>query len=161
MKWTSVRRSKLILVVAAVVTTNACGHRNVIPAPAASLLERADRFELLSLDPNIQLRVAEEDFHGYRVLETVVIADPEIREKLVSDFRKAVAENQGVAAACFNPRHGIRVTRNEKRADFVICFQCDQVQVYGEVRAEFLITNSAEKLFDSVLRSKGVRGADM
>ena len=130
--------------------------RNVIPATAAAILEQADHFELLSLNPSYQQKAAEGDFHGYRILGTAAINDTETRKKLVSTFKGAVAENQGIVAACFNPRHGIRVTRNEKHEDFVICFECNQVQVFGEVRGEFLITGSAQPLFDSVLHSSGV-----
>jgi WG containing repeat len=130
--------------------------RNVIPEAAAAILEQADHFELLSLNPDYQQIAAEGDFHGYRVLRTAFIDDAETRKKLVSTFKQAVAENQGIEAACFNPRHGIRVTRKEKQADFVICFECNQVHVRGAVQGTFLITHSAQPLFDSVLRSKGV-----
>jgi len=173
MEWANTRRTEIVVVVVAVVAMAACasgsqelGHleahdaasdvRNVIPATAAAILEQADHFELLSLNPDQQQKAAEGDFHGYRVLGTAVISDTETRKKLVSTFKKAVAENQGIAAACFNPRHGIRATRNEKRADFVICFECNQVRVFGEVQRTFLITSSAQPLFDSVLRSNGV-----
>jgi len=167
----------MVLAVAAVVAMAACGPssqehghygahdstselRNVIPAAAAAILEQADHFELLSLNPHYPCEAAEGDYHGYRVLGTAVITDAKTRKKLVSAFKRAVAENQDYIAACFNPRHGIRVTRNEKQADFVICFGCDQVQVFGEVQGEFLITSSARALFDSVLRGSGIPLAD-
>ena len=130
--------------------------RNVIPAAAAVILEQADHFELLSLNPDYQRILAEGGFHGYRVLRTVVIDNTETRKKLVSTFKQAVAENQDIEAACFNPRHGVRVTRKEKQADFVICFECNQVHVLGVVQGTFLITRSAQPLFDSVLRGKDV-----
>jgi hypothetical protein len=173
MEWVNTRRTETVVVVVVVAAMAACasgsqeiGHleahdaasevRNVIPATAAAILEQADQFELLSLNPDQQQKQAKGDFHGFRVLGTAVISDTETRKKLVSTFKKAVAENHGTAAACFNPRHGIRVIRNEKRADFVICFECNQVQVFGEVQGTFLITSSAQPLFDSVLRSSGV-----
>lgn len=149
---------KVILVVTVVPAMATCGHRNIIPAQAATILELADHFELLSLVPHIQLPAAEGDFHGYKVLDRIVVTDRETREKLVSAFKKAVEENQGPVAACFNPRHGIRVTQNEKWEDFVICFQCDNVQAFGAVQAEFKITNSAEPLFEAVLRMSNVTG---
>jgi len=173
MEKANTRRTELLFVLAALVAISGCssdsqerGHlqaydsanevRNVIPATAAAILEQADHFELLSLNPSYQQKAAEGDFHGHRVLGTAAINDDETRKKLVSTFKGAVAENQGIVAACFNPRHGIRVTRNEKHEDFVICFECNQVQVFGEVRGEFLITGSAQPLFDSVLHSSGV-----
>jgi len=134
----------MVFAVAAVLAMAACGPgsqehghfgahdstsepRNVIPPTAAAILEQADHFELLSLDPHYQREAAKGDFYGYRVLGTAVINDAETRKKIVSAFKRAVAENQGFEALCFNPRHGIRVTRNEKQADFVICFECAQV----------------------------------
>jgi len=164
----------MVFVAVAVVAMAACGSnskdrehlaahdstrevRNVIPAIAAAILEQADQFELLSLNPDHQQKAAEGDFHGYRILGTAVINDIETRKKLVSAFEQAVTENQGIiVAACFNPRHGIRVARNGKHADFVICFECYQVHVSGEVYGEFLITRSARSLFDNVLHSSGV-----
>jgi hypothetical protein len=127
--------------------------KNKIPATAATILEESDGFELLSLNPNHQQKAANGDFPGYRVLGKVVVTDTETRKRLVSAFQRGVAENQGMVAACFNPRHGIRVTRNGRRADFVICFECAQVQLYGDVQAAFLISSSPKALFDSVLRS--------
>ena|SRR6267143_4083276 len=160
MKWANTRLSEMVLLVAAVVAMAACGHGNVIPPAAATILERADHFDLLSLDPHPQWEAAEGDFHRYKVLGTPIINDAETHKKIVSAFKRAVAENQGMVAACFNPRHGIRVTRNEKQADFVICFECAQVQVFGEVHDSFLIASSARGLFDSVIRSSGIHLAD-
>jgi len=160
MKWANTRMSEMVFVVAAVVAMAACGNGNVIPAPAAAILNQADHFELLSLDPRPQWEPAEGDFHRYKVLGTVVINDAETRKKIVSAFKRAVAENQGIVAACFNPRHGISVTRNGNQEDFVICFECAQVEVFGEVQGEFLITGSARALFDSVLRGSGIPLSD-
>jgi len=135
--------------------------RNEIPAAAGAILEQADHFELLSLDPRSQLTVVDGDFHGFRLLGTAVIKDTETRQKLVSAFKNAIAEKPGAIAACFNPRHGIRVSKNRERADFGICFECRQVQVsYGEFQREFPINNSAEALFNSVLRARGLPLAD-
>jgi hypothetical protein len=160
MKWANIRMSEMVFAAAAVVAMAACGNGNVIPAPAATILEHADHFELLSLDPRPQWEPVEGDFHRYKVLGTVTINDPETRKKLVTAFKRAVAENQDYVAACFNPRHGIRVTRNGKQVDFVICFQCAQAEVFGEVYTRLLIANSARALFDSVLQSSGIPLAD-
>jgi hypothetical protein len=133
---------------------------NVIPAAAAAILEQPDQFELLSLNPQVQQGATGADYHGFRVTGTVVINDPETRQRLVSSFERAVAENQGTAAACFNPRHGMRVTRNHKQVEFVICFECNRVRVFGAVRGEFLVTNSAQASFESVLHNKGISRED-
>src|SRR5262249_3531351 len=97
--------------------------RNDIPSSAKAILERADHLEVLSLDPNRQ-----GSFHGYRVLKTILVTSADTRKALISAFERAVKENQGEMAACFNPRHGLRATNGEKQEEFVICFQCLQVE---------------------------------
>jgi hypothetical protein len=156
LKLANTRILEMSFAVAAVVAMASCGNRNVIPVPAAMILEHADHFELLSLDPRPQWEPAEGDFHRYKVLGTAVLEDAETRTKFVTAFKRAVAENQGYEALCFNPRHGIRVTRKGKQVDFVICFGCAQVEVFGEVQGTFLISGSARVLFDRVLQSNGI-----
>jgi hypothetical protein len=112
------------------------------------------------LNPHYQKRPTQDDFHGYRVRGITVITDRETRKNLVSAFQQGVVENQGMIAARFNPRHGIRVTRNGKQADFVICFECAQVQLFGTVEAHFLISSSPKALFDSMLLRAGISLAD-
>lgn len=149
-----------VLAVAALLSTASCYLRNKIPTAAGAMLEQADHFELLSLNPHYNQRPAQGDFHGYRIRGTAVIADRETRKKLISAFQQGVAENQGMIAACFNPRHGIRATRNGKQVDFVICFECAQVHSYGAVEAQFLISSSPKSLFDSVLLRAGISPPD-
>ena len=139
----------------AIIGSNASS-KNKIPATAAAILEQPDYFELLSLNPEYQHTTSRSNFHGYRVLGRAAITDSEDRKKLVSAFERGVAENQGMIAACFNPRHGISVTRNGKRADFVICFECDQVESHRVVEAHFLISSSPKELFDSMLVHYGI-----
>jgi len=123
--------------------------RNKIPDWANELLENADDFELLSLDPSR---------HPYIVLGKTPLKDVTVRKNLISAFRKGVEENQDTVAACFNPRHKIHVRRGHEEADFVICFECAQVYVYGsdERKGYFLISGSPQPVFDKILREAGV-----
>ena len=126
--------------------------RNHIPDAARDILEHAEQFELLSLNPERLQRPGILDFHGYRVLRQISIASVETRRQLISALERGVHENQGAMAACFNPRHGIRVVRKGQTADFVICFECLQVHVHGEGAGEFLVSASPKPVFDKVLR---------
>lgn len=126
--------------------------RNEIPAPAKAALEHADHLEVLSLDPAFQVEGLKGGFHGFRVLKTVVVTNSEASKKLISAFERAVMENQGVMAACFNPRHGLRASKGDKHEDFVICFECLQVRAYGEANREFLISKSAASAFEEALQ---------
>jgi hypothetical protein len=130
--------------------------KNHIPTGARETLEHADQFELLSLSPEHLREPAKIDFHGFKVLGQIYIKDAAVRRKLVLAFERGVRENDGVIAACFNPRHGIHVVHNGKTADFVICFECRQVHAYGDDGGEFLISDSPQPVFDGVLREAHV-----
>jgi hypothetical protein len=141
---------------------------NKIPEAVRTALENAERFELLSLNPNAQPNQRpNEQFHGWRILGSTVVKDAETRNDLVTALKKGVEENKGMAANCFNPRHGIRVSRDGNTNDLVICFECLQVLVYqndkGEKPAGFLIsdsTQSAESLFNRALMKQKIPLAD-
>jgi hypothetical protein len=113
---------------------------------------------LYSLDPDPGKNPAENGFHGWKVLGKTAVKDADVRQKLVAALEKAAADNDGMAAGCFNPRHGIRVTHGDKTLDFVICFQCFQVEVYaGDQRAKgFLITDAPKTVFNKVLEEAKV-----
>lgn len=130
-------------------------------------LEKGKHFELLSLDPDHEAQKPEEQFHHWKILGSTQITNAETRQQLVGALEKGVRENSGLAAKCFNPRHGIRIAEKDQTTDFVICFKCLQVAVFREWRHEsgailgtnegFLITKSPKPVFDKVLKSAGVR----
>jgi hypothetical protein len=131
---------------------------NEIPEVAKTILEKAKQLELFSLDPERQQKNRKDGYYGWNVLGKVAIKDMETRKKLVAAFVRGVKESDGTAAYCFNPRHGIRVTHEGKKVDFVICFECLQVQVIvgGEQEVGLLITDTPQIVFDKVLRDSGI-----
>jgi hypothetical protein len=137
---------------------------NKIPDSARVALEKAEQFELLSLDPERhQNRWPKYEFHGWRILGSMMIKDAEARNDLVTALKKSVEENNNMVARCFNPRHGIRVIYDGKTNDLVICFQCLQVLVYqcddDEKPEDFLIrdsSQSAQSLFNRVLMKQKI-----
>jgi hypothetical protein len=147
---------RLALLIISGVMLTACGDK--VPEDARAILKYADQFELLSLNPSRLPGSAEGSFHGYNILGSTAINDADTLKRLVYAFEKGVSENHGFIAACFNPRHGIRVTSGGRTAEFVICFECAQVQVYvaGGVERTFLISGSPQALFNEVLRDAHV-----
>jgi hypothetical protein len=129
-----------------------------IPEWARAALEKADQFELLSLDPDRRQEKPKDDFHGWKVLGRTQVKDADTRKKLVAALKKGVGANDGAVANCFNPRHGIRAVHEGKTIDFAICFECLQVKAYAEEKREggFLTTGSPQPVFDQVLREAGV-----
>jgi hypothetical protein len=142
----------------AMLAASAAARADKIPEDLQAILENAEQFELLSLSPERLQEKPADAFHGWKVLGKTTVKDAEARKKLVVAFKKGVEANDGIAAACFNPRHGIRVTHEGKTTDFVICFECFQVQVFaGDKQIKgFLITASPQVTFDSVLKEAKV-----
>ena len=145
----------LTLVTAGMIGCGSSVGSKTIPADAKTLLEQAERFELYSLDPDPSKRdeSSPNAFQRWKVLGSTTILNADTRKALVTALKKGVEENQGMVAACFNPRHGIRVTKGDKTADFVICFECYRAQVYFEKEKAqgFLVTRSPEPEFNRVL----------
>jgi hypothetical protein len=131
---------------------------DTIPEAPRVALEKAGQIELYSLDPSRSDEKPKDDFHGWKVLGKTTVKSADTLKTLVAALKKGVAENEGIVAGCFNPRHGIRVTHDGKTVDFVICFECYQVAVYVDGKREkgFLVTRSPQPAFDKVLKDVGV-----
>jgi Protein of unknown function (DUF1559) len=130
-----------------------------IPAAAKAILDTAESLELLSLDLLTPDDNPKGTFHGWKVLGKKAIDKAEVRKSLVLVFEKGVAEYKEMGKKCFLPRHGIRVKHAGKVADFVICFECNNVRVYvdGGVETEFLVSDSPAKTFNNILKDAGVK----
>ncbi len=131
---------------------------NTIPGEARLILEQAEEFELLSIDPGRPQEKPKDDFHAYIVLGKTLVKDAGTRKSLIEAFKKGVSED-AEPAWCFIPRHGIRATHGGKTADFLICFECQQVRLYyGDKKEEhgFLITDFPQPVFNKVLTDAGV-----
>jgi hypothetical protein len=145
-------RLALLIILGLILT--ACGRSNRIPEDARAVLEHGDEFELLSLNPRLHLESAERSFHGYDVLGTIRIKDADIRKRLVSAFEKGLTENQDEIAACFNPRHGVRVTFGSRTAD-LNALRCEST-VPVRLSMTFWISASPQAVFNQVLRDAHV-----
>ncbi|MDB5333036.1 MAG: hypothetical protein JWP03_4187 [Phycisphaerales bacterium] len=125
-----------------------------MPGVAARALADADRYELLSLRPF----PFKPEFYNHEILGRTTVTDAATRQRLNAALQSGVRESDGTAMACFNPRHGIRVTRAGETTDFLICFECRQVQVWrdGKKIATFLTSASPQSVFDEVLQKAHV-----
>jgi hypothetical protein len=124
-----------------------------LPPAAEAILAKPDRFELLSLDPGREGEKTVNGFHDWKVLGSTIVSDAKTQRELVAALKKGISENEGIVAACFNPRHGLRVTQGDKTVDIVICFECLSMSVYiGEQKSGVWTTRSPQPVFDKVLR---------
>lgn len=139
----------------------------LIPADVIDALNNPEEFTLFSLDPEeegvkrttgkFDPADKREKVRDWTILGRVEVNDPADRHRLVGALWEGVAANDGTRAMCFNPRHAIRVKLLGKTLDFVICFECLQVQVTeGRRRGNFLTTAVPQATFDKFLKEAKV-----
>jgi hypothetical protein len=82
-----------------------------------------------------------------------LLTDSRIQAELNAALRSGIHSSIGLEAMCFNPRHGIRVTRGSTVTDFLICFECQQIEVWRDDKqiARMHTTGSPQAEFDKVL----------
>jgi hypothetical protein len=134
--------------------------KNRIPAAALHALENDPKLVLYSLDPQRlvfldsgEVQPLSDDvpkFHGYRILGQTTLASSESQRVVVKTIREGVRNWDGRVNACFEPRHGIRVTDASGTYDFLVCFTCHQIYVFlpGDVRSGVCIRASPKPLND-------------
>src|SRR5262249_25736189 len=124
-----------VLVAFATLLTSVCAwtgdkKENRLSAETKAILEKAEHFELLSLDPAVEGVKGEEGFHGWKILGKTAVKDAAVRKQIVTALDKGIAESDGNGAKCFDPRHGIRAQHDGKTVDLVICFECGWIYVF-------------------------------
>jgi hypothetical protein len=136
-----------------------------IPGPVREALEQATEFELLSLNPKHRDADAPSNFLRRQVIGKTLVSDQEIRRQILGalDFGARVPEGRG-AAACFDPRHAIRVAHAGQTFYLSICFECGHVYVFVDDREDrsqyFLITAAPLPVFNEVLQAANIQLAE-
>lgn len=129
--------------------------RAAFPGDSRQVLEQSQQFTLLSLNPS-PATFEKEAFHGFGVLGKTEVAEAKKRASLIAALDDGIARAQE-SAACFNPRHGIRVVRDKKTVELVICFECMNFYVYANGnKSGGGISRDPQALFDRVLAEAGV-----
>jgi len=155
------RRGVLFIYSLLLAGCTASGSGNTIPRNVMAVLQNADTFELLSLDPESgpdkQSEAVKNPFHGWAILGKTTIQDSEIRKQLNSALEQGVAEGRA-GAPCFDPRHGIHAVRSGRAVDLVICFECGHIYVYFDDAQDATIrtAGSPEPTLDRILKGAGV-----
>jgi hypothetical protein len=134
--------------------------RAAFPLEEQQILEKGETFILYSLHPS-PMEVDPQElktkpvFHGYPVLGQTQITAATTRMDLLSALYTDLGK--GDPAACFNPRHGIRAVRGNKTVDLVICFECQQIEIYDERGKQgTTTTHSSKPVFDRILSAANV-----
>ena len=100
-----------------------------LPDAARTALEKADQIDVLSLDPQGG-ETGKDAFHEYKVLNKATVKDATALKEIAAAVEKGVADG-GPIAKCFEPRHGLHVVCKDKTYDFLICYQCSQIEVFA------------------------------
>jgi hypothetical protein len=132
----------------------------------ASTADRVEKIPVLkvqlflySLNPHDERRFdrslpenSDQLFHGFPILGRVEMTSVQEKEKLLTAFARGIRKSNSLEYACFDPRHGIRIISEGATNDFVICFECQQVESFGfDSTQGFLISSSPRSTFDGFL----------
>ena len=156
-------------------------HKEV--AAARSILEKADKWDLLALETDSLPGKTKEAritflalewffgwprFHDWLIRGTIQITDADTRKNLLAALNKGIDEAEAKArkereeglltsTGCFQPRHGIRATHDGKTVDFLICFKCTPIYIFADGKKHVIYTRpSPQDTFDRVLRDAKV-----
>jgi hypothetical protein len=133
---------------------------NKLPDKAKAILDKANQFDLLSLDPDPDRAQVKDGFHGWKVLGKTVVKDPQVRKQVLESLYEGISKSDGVGAKCFEPRHGIRASVEGKTVDLVICFECSWVYVFFDKEEKrqgvAVTTDKPQPTWDKVLKDAGV-----
>lgn len=123
----------------------------------------ADRVTLFSVDGGDQKErepPAGETLYGYPVLGKVEITDPDRRRALADALRDGLERTDVEQAKCFWPRHVLRIEAGGRATDYVICFRCQNYELYADGRKRTGFTppfsRHVEPAFSRPLREAGV-----
>jgi len=128
--------------------------RELFPKDGLDVLENAEDFTVLSLDPEPETK-ATNTFHGYRVLGKIGIRDASERHAVLSSIYAGMAID-GPEALCFDPRHGIHAQSGNRVEDLVICFECGQVYFHGVSEGKLVINGTPAASLNRVLSAAHV-----
>ena len=154
--WTPLAATLLLGACSSPITTGA--------RPDGVLAELADpdAVELLALHPYPHA-LGDDDadlprFHGYGVLGRAPLADDEQENRVLALVERGIETSDGMVAACFDPRHGLRVTAGGATWDFVICYACLSMNVFrDDVQLEGHLTSDAvEPQMTALFESAGL-----
>ena len=132
---------------------------NDLPKEVREAFEKATEFELYSLDPAREIKKDDKVmlFHDWKVLGKTTLKGDDAKQVRTA-IDKGRKDSDGSVAACFIPRHGVRIVHDKKTFDVVICYQCLSATIYeGDKRiGSFLTTQSPASILNRVLENAKV-----
>src|SRR5262249_26011603 len=125
-------------------------------ADARTVLDKADEIELFSLNPDKKAKKEGGGLRGWEVLGQVKLTGDD-KAAIVKALERGIAASDGSAAACFNPRHGIKAAHDGRTVELVICFEGLSISGWNDGEPFGVLTGSGpEATFNAMLKDKGV-----
>lgn len=150
----------------------ACGSANGSPqdrpapgemqAEVHKALAAAESATLYALHPYPHETEGEEWAEHARLDDYVVLDQAEVdaatARKVLTLVYDGIEASDGRVAACFNPRHGIRVSGPSGDYDLVICYECLSMQIHhdGEFVQNLLTAEATEKALTPIWAEAGL-----
>ena len=148
----------------ALKTPSAAKFARSLPDDSRSVLENCDKLTLYSLKPaynfNTDGSAFQGGFHDYPVLGKTEIPADRRNEVLAQLYNGLAVPDNFLSYACFCPRHGLRAEKGKQYVDLVICFSCQQMQVFTEKRPDQMTTGISSEprpAFDRILKDGKVK----
>ncbi len=131
---------------------------NRLPEAASEALLNDSGLVIFSLDPDQQQAVrGTKQFHDYLILGETVVGSSSYRQALAATLKRSLAAWEGGFPMCFNPRHGLRATHDGQSFDFLICFECDRLELYPPTGDSITLGLTDEPgAFDDLLRAANI-----
>jgi hypothetical protein len=136
---TKIRRNKIVfavlltaLAIEAFAFTRA-SPPNSFNSVALDAFLHPDKALLYSIDPSPGESGSGPMFHGHRILEQAPLKEVQAIkafEEIRTSARRWISSSRREEYACFDPRHGIRVSKNSQAFDLLICYECGKAVVY-------------------------------
>jgi hypothetical protein len=127
---------------------------------AMDVLHSAHTAVLYSLEPWTDpddIKAKAKQLDGYAILGKASMSRSQTLAA-VSEIEKAMAAwEEGPVAACFDPRHALRVRSKGHVYDFLVCYECEGIQVFkdGALIASAYVRGSP-RVFNAMLRDANV-----
>ena len=146
--------------------TNGIAANVRLPVELEDFLKNADEFTLFSLNPDPDFEhKSTNTFQNHVILGQIKIKRSTTRASLIAALDDGIGADElhipGVnydLPNCFNPRHGIRAKKGDETVEFLICFECSQIQVSSNKGKSwfFITTKKPAAVFNSILKKNGV-----
>jgi hypothetical protein len=125
-----------------------------IPSNARQCLFNPSEMILYSIDPTHGFKPTKNElaFHSFKILGSLPIDDANTKLAFANEVKRIVFIFDPLRSMCFNPRHAIRVANEKESYDFLICFECDIMEVYQDEKTIATVNiNGTSNLFNELL----------